>query len=134
MAGKPKGAGGSASPGRDLAAQGNVEITFEREKRARTRIIHIITTEPPIALGTERAQPPGSSAPSTYLHNANRLNDGVTVGVRTVVDLSDGSNGGINSTVRATAMKSHNETDADGADANIPSRSARKNARWRATI
>jgi hypothetical protein len=110
-----------------------IDIRFEREGRARTRIIHITATGQLIAPETEGAQP-SPFAPSSYPQNANQPNVFAEPGMRTVADPADGSNGGINPTVRANAMKSHHEAGGDGADANIGPHSARKNAGWKATI
>ena len=54
--------------------------------------------------------------------------------MRTVDDPADGPNGGVSSTVRANAMKTGHETDADGADGNFPPQSAPKKVGWSARL
>jgi hypothetical protein len=114
-----------------------IDIGFGREGRARTRIIHITTTGNPTAPETGGAQPSASSAPSAHLPKANPANGFAPPGLRTVGDLADGSKGGNGSSVRANLLKTHGESDADGADAIHPPRSAPENPGspgWRARL
>jgi hypothetical protein len=114
-----------------------IDIGFGREGRARTRIIHITTTGNPTAPETGGAQPSASSAPSAHLPKANPANGFAPPGLRTVGDPADGSKGGNGSSVRANLLKTHGESDADGADAIHPPRSAPENAAspgWRARL
>jgi hypothetical protein len=92
---------------------------FEREGRARTRIIHI-TTGPSSAPETGGARPSTSSAPSADQLKSIPANGFASGGLRTVGDRADGSRPTDGSTVRANSLKTNGETDADGADANCP--------------
>ena len=111
-----------------------IDIGFEREGRARTRIIRITTTGKSASPETGGAQPSASSAPSADRPKANSGNGFASPGLRTVGDLADGSTGENGSTVRANPLKSNAETDADGADASHPPQSAPENAGWRARL
>ena len=111
-----------------------IDIGFEREGRARTRMIRITTTGKP-----PRQKPEGRNRP----HRPHRppirrkpipANGFASPGLRTVGDPADGSTGGNGSTVRANPLKSNGEDDADGADANHPPQSAPENAGWRARL
>lgn len=96
-----------------------IEIDFEREGRARTRIIRI-TTRQLSAPETGGARPSTSSAPSADQSKFIPANGFASGGLRTVADGSRCGNGSI---VRSNPLKSNGETDADGADANCPPRS-----------
>jgi hypothetical protein len=114
-----------------------IDIGFGREGRARTRIIHITTTGNRTVPETRRAQPSASSAPSAHLPKANPVNGFAPPGVRTVGDPADGSKCGSGSAVRGNLLKTHGETNADGAGANHPPRSAPENGGslgWRARL
>ena len=111
-----------------------IEIAFGREGRARTRMIHIITTGTPPAPETGGVRPSASSAPSAYPRKSNSANGFAVPGVRTVADPADGSTGGNGSTVRTNPLKISGETDADYADANYPPRSAPENTGRRARL
>ncbi len=94
-----------------------IEIGFEREGRARTRIIRI-TTGPSPTPETRGAAPSTSSTPSAHQPKLIPFNGFALPGLRTVGDDADGSKGGNGSIVRANSLKSNGETDADGADSN----------------
>jgi hypothetical protein len=111
-----------------------IEIAFEREGRARTRIIRVTTTGKPSARETEGVRPSASSAPSAYLPIANPANGFASHGVRTVGDPADGSTGGASSIVRANPLKTNAEDDADGSDATSPHRSASEKPGWSARL
>jgi hypothetical protein len=87
-----------------------------------------------IAPETKGAQPSASSAPSSPSEKVNRDSSFAARGMRTVGDPADGQRGGISSTVRANAMKTHGETYADGEDGNFPPQSAPKSAGWSARV
>lgn len=113
-----------------------IDISFEREGRARTRMIHI-TTGKPAAPETRGTQPSASSAPSADQPKLIPANGFASRGLRTVGDGADGSRNADGSTVRAKPLKTNGETDADGADANCPPRSAREETStpvWRARL
>jgi hypothetical protein len=112
-----------------------IDITFGREGRARTRIIHITTT----AQSSSRPEAGGprassSSAPSADPAKANPVNGFQAQGLRTVGGQTDRSTGGNGATIRATPLKKNHETDADGTDGNHPPQSAPENAGWRARL
>jgi hypothetical protein len=100
-----------------------IEISFEREGRARTRMIHITTS--PSLPGPEKAgeRPSVPSVPSASSLNANSANGFADTPLRTVAKDADGSGRAVVSTVRANPLKNDGGTAADGADANITHRS-----------
>ena len=113
-----------------------IEISFEREGRARTRIIHINTAEPP-SPETEGERPstsPASSAPDPKPNTSNGL---AQPSLRTVANNADGRDHDGVQTVRDRALN-HNEVDgADDADANCPPCSKLENTGtpgWRARL
>ena len=111
-----------------------IDIGFEREGRARTRMIHITTIGKPASPETQGAQPSASSTPAADQPKANSGNGFVSPDLRTVGSLADGSTGGNGSSVRTNPLKFNTETDADGADARHPRQSAPDNTGWRATL
>jgi hypothetical protein len=117
-----------------LLRQIGLDICFEREGRARTRVIRITTTGKLASSETGAAQPSASSAPSAYSPKATPLNGFAAPDMRTVGSLTDGSMGGNGAGVRDNPLKSHPGTAADGADAKHLPRSAPKNARWSARL
>jgi hypothetical protein len=97
-----------------------IEIGFEREGRARTRIIRITTGQSP-APETEGSRPSSPSAPSADNPKLIPANGFASQGLRTVGRDADGSRFGNGPFVRDNPLKSNGETDADGADAkNLP--------------
>ncbi|WP_245499802.1 hypothetical protein [Tepidamorphus gemmatus] len=98
-----------------------IEIGFEREGRARTRIIRI--AGPSSAPKTGGIQPSASSATSAIRPKNNPANGFAAPSARTVAAPADTAMGGNGATVRSNPLKSNGETDADGADANCPPRS-----------
>lgn len=110
-----------------------IEIGFEREGRARTRIIRI-TTGQSSAPETGGARPSAPSADPLRFNTADDFSPG---GVRTVGGAADDARNADGWTVRADLLKTNGETDADGADANHPPRSELENAGtlgWRARL
>lgn len=110
-----------------------IDIGFEREGRARTRIIRI-TSGLSSAPETRGEEPSASSAPSAELSKFGSGKDFPSLGLRTVGDGADGSSTGNSSTVRSTSLKSKGETDADVADADHPGQSAPENTGWRVRL
>jgi hypothetical protein len=110
-----------------------INISFEREGRARTRTIVITTTDDaaPENDGTRPSAPSASSTSPAKLNGNKRF---TATPLRTVVDDADGRARGTNSTVRASPLKSNGGNGADGADANLPPQSAPENAGWRARL
>jgi hypothetical protein len=111
-----------------------IDIGFEREGRARTRMIRITTTGKPASPETQGAQPSASSTPPADQPKPNSGNGFASPGLRTVGSLADGSTGGNGSPVRTNPLKSNTETDADGADARHPRQSTPENTGWRARL
>ena len=110
-----------------------IDISFEREGRARTRTI-VITTKDDPAPENEGTRPSAPSASSTSPAKLNGNKRFTATPLRTVVDDADGRARGTNSTVRASPLKSNGGNGADGADANLPPQSAPENAGWRARL
>jgi hypothetical protein len=110
-----------------------IEIGFEREGRARTRIIRI-ATGPSSAPETGGARPSASSASSADQPKLIPANGFASQTLRTVGGNADGSRSGNGPVVRNNPLKSSGETDADGADANCPPQSAPENKGWRARL
>ncbi|MGD9541203.1 hypothetical protein [Methylocystis sp.] len=100
-----------------------IDIGFEREGRARTRMIRI-TTGQSSAPETGGARPSASSAPSADQPKLIPANGFATRGLRMVGDGADGSRNADGSTIRAKPLKTNGETDADGADEDHPRQSA----------
>jgi hypothetical protein len=94
----------------------DINICFDREGRARTRVVRI-TVGSSFESKAGGMQPSAPSAPSAEA----RLNGFPLQGVRTVGDDADGACSGNGSTVRANSLKSNGAANADGADANRPS-------------
>jgi hypothetical protein len=110
------------------------DIGFEREGRARTRMIRIATTGEPAPPETRGAQPSASSAPPADRLKASCGNGLASPGPRTVGEFADGSAGQSGVTVRDNPLVSNDEADADGADADHPRKSAPGNLGWRARL
>jgi hypothetical protein len=113
-----------------------IEIGFQREGRARTRIIRI-TAGPSSAPETGGARPSAWSAPSAIPSRINPANGFATTGARTVAAPADGARSGNGATVRAIPLKTNAETAADCADANCPARSEPEETgtpAWRARL
>jgi hypothetical protein len=101
-----------------------IEIGFEREGRARTRIIRItITPQLPVP-DYDGARQSASSAPSAPLPKSNQANGLGAPALRTVGDNADGTDRGSAQTVRANPLISNDTAAADGADANFAPQSA----------
>ena len=111
-----------------------IDIGFEREGRARTRMIRITTTGQPVAPESRGLKPSASSAPSAETAKSNVGNGFETRNLRTVGDPADGSRGEISAIVRANPLKTNIETDADGADEILPPHSAPETTGWRARL
>jgi hypothetical protein len=111
-----------------------IDIGFEREGRARTRIIRIVTTANPASRETRRAQPSASSAPAVDRPKASSGNGFASLGLRTVGNVADDSSGEKGATFRANPLKSYAQVDADGADERHPAQSAPEELGWRARL
>ena len=104
-----------------------IEIGFDREGRARTRVIHITTAPGHPAPEHAGVRPSTSSASSASRPNSNPANGFVAPD-------ADGSGGGPAPIVPAIPLKSNGRTSADGAEANRPPQSAPKETGWRARL
>ena len=118
-----------------------IDISFEREGRARTRTIVITATPSQSAPENAGVQPSASSAPSATAPNSNPANSFGAPRPRTVATdadgLADGSSRDGTPTVRANPLNSTGGNGADGADANLPPQSAPKKAEtpgWSARV
>lgn len=111
-----------------------IDIGFEREGRARTRMIRITTTGIIASSETRVAKPSASSAPPADRPKASSGNGFASPGLRTVGEFADGPAGETGATVRANPLKSNAEADADGAAASNPRQSAPENTGWRARL
>src|SRR5579872_2083535 len=98
-----------------------IDVGFEREGRARTRMIRIITTGKPGSPETRGTQASASSAPPADRPNANS-GKGFA---------SPGETGGA---VRANPLKTNIQIGADGADEVHPPQSVPENAGWSARL
>jgi len=110
-----------------------IEIGFEREGRARTRVIRITSGELPLP-ETGGVRPSASSAPSANRMTLIPANGFASRGLRTVGGDVVGSRSDDGPIVRDNSVKSNGETDADGADANHSPHSGRGEERmpgWR---
>jgi hypothetical protein len=112
----------------------SIEIGFEREGRARTRVIRIAATPTPTTQDYAGARPSTSSASSAPVPKSSPANGFAVPRLRTVANNADGSGGGPIPTVRANPLKSNAGTGADGADASHPPHSALEKAGWRAGL
>jgi hypothetical protein len=111
-----------------------IEIAFEREGQARTRIIRITAASPLSSAEREGKFASVTSMSSVFTPKCNRIN-GFTASDEQAVGLAadakaDGRDGGTASTVRANPLKSSNKTATDGADAKIPAQSGPKKMAW----
>jgi hypothetical protein len=93
-----------------------IEVRFDREGKARTRIIHLTTTSrAPEQAGVQPSAPSASSAPLPKSNAAGFE----AAERRTIADEADGSGKGLTPTVPAKSLESKTKDAADGADANI---------------
>jgi hypothetical protein len=109
-----------------------VEISFEREGRARTRLIHITTASADPAPEQEGEQPSASSASSVPPPKPKPSNGFARPDLRTVA--ADGWGDGKTQTVCTNALSRNGEDGADDADANDPLESAPERLGWRARL
>ncbi|HEU4805661.1 MAG TPA: hypothetical protein VFS91_07620 [Nitrobacter sp.] len=113
-----------------------IDIDFDREGRARTRIIRI-TTRQSFTPETGGARPSAWSAPSADRPKLIPATGFGSHGLRTVGGDADGSRTDSGSIVRDNSLKINAETDADGADANCRPHSEPEKTRtlaWRARL
>ncbi len=101
-----------------------IEIGFDREGRARTRIITITTTQNHSAPENNVVRPSAPSASSAPMPKVSPTNGLAAAPLRTIASDADGSAQGHLPIVRANPLISNGVTAADGADANIAPKSA----------
>ncbi|WP_417719574.1 hypothetical protein [Salipiger sp.] len=95
-----------------------IEVSFEREGRARTRVIRITAAGAESVPERGGAQPSGPSAPSAPRPKSVPDNGFGAPDPRTVANDADGRVSGPVDSARANPLKLKDETVADGADAN----------------
>jgi hypothetical protein len=100
-----------------------IEIGFDREGRARTRVIRI-TAATPRRPDREGAGSSASSASSVPIPKSNQTRGFAAPDRRTVANAADGRGNGGAQTVRSNPLTHNGKEGADGADANRPQRSA----------
>src|SRR4051812_36978083 len=112
-----------------------IEIGFDREGQARTRIVRIAATAKHPAPEQAGIQPSIPSIPSAPMPKRNSANGFGALDLRTVANQADGSSGESVPTVRANPLRFIQETVADGMDANCPPQSGPEKTdanKWRA--
>jgi len=114
-----------------------IEVGFEREGRARTRIVRILLIPPSSPAESGRLRPSSPSAASAPTEKSKPDNGIEPAELRTVAADADGCGGGQVETVRSNPLKSNGGTVVDGADANCaPHSGSDKDGRrvWRGTL
>jgi len=111
-----------------------IEIGFEREGRARTRIIRITSISADPAPERGGAQPSAPSTSSAPRPNPNPVKGFAAPDLRTVANDADGPPNNVVGTVRANTLKSQDGTAADGADAKDQPQSAPGKTGWSARL
>jgi hypothetical protein len=111
-----------------------IEIGFEREGRARTRIIRITVADTPSTPECARVQSSAPSASSAFTTEPSQINGFFIPQPRTVATSADDSDRGSAPTVRVNPLTSNSEADADGADAKKLSHSASERTGWSARL
>ena len=99
---------------------GVIEIAFEREGHARTRIIRITTASNPLSPEYCGARPSAPSAPSATGGNPMGRNGFEPDPLRTVNDSADAGQIAAMPSVRANPLESRGGNAADDADASFP--------------
>ncbi|MEQ8745528.1 hypothetical protein [Pyruvatibacter sp.] len=114
-----------------------IEVSFEREGRARTRIIRITAAGAESVPERGGAQPSAPSAPSAPRPKSVPDNGFGAPDLRTIANDADGCAYGKVDSVRGNPMKSNGRDDADGADANCAAHSETEKTTatsWRARL
>lgn len=111
-----------------------IDIGFERDGRARTRMIRITTTGQTVAPESREARPSASSAPSAEPAKSNVGKGFVSQDLRTIGGQADGLMGETSAIVRANPLKDNFETDADVADAGNDPEQDSRGSRWKAIL
>jgi hypothetical protein len=124
----PRALAGRAAPGGDLPAKVGIEVRFDREGKARTRIIQLTPTSSSPAPEKPGVQPSAPSASPAPIPKSDAADGFEVAERRTVANEADGSGKGLVQTVPAKSLGSKAKDAADGADANITPGSARRRA------
>ena len=114
-----------------------IEISFERQGRARPRIISISGTARFAAAENREETSSAPSAQSALEPKASPVNGFVALSMRTEDNDADGTSVGPAPTVRANPLKLNAGNGADGVDANYPPQSAPEKSRavgWSARL
>lgn len=114
-----------------------IEVSFEREGRARTRIIRITAAGADLVPERGGVQPSAPSVPSAPRPKSIPDNDFAAPDPRTVANDADARASGPVDSARANSLKSKDETDADDADANCAAQSEPEKTEatsWRARL
>jgi len=111
-----------------------VDIGFEREGRARTRVIRIAAASSLRALDGAGAEPSAPSAPSAALSAFNPVNSLAMPVLRMVADRAGSIDCPSLPTVRGSTLKCVGRTDADGVNANYALQSAPEKTSWRTRL
>jgi len=130
----PRALGGRLRRAATFLRKIGIEIGFEREGRARTRIIHISAASADLALEREGMKPSALSASSASPPKPKLSNGFECPDLRTVANAADRRGDGETQIVRANALNWNVENDADDADADNPSQSACQKVGWRARL
>ena len=129
----PRALGGRLRRAATFLRKIGIQINFEREGRARTRIIRITAALSP-ASDWEGHGPSASSAPSAGSLKSNTANGFTAPHPRTVAHSADGPAVSETQTVCAKPLTHNEKDDADGADANCRSQSAPEKTHWSARL
>ena len=128
----PRALAGRLRRGATFLRKIGIEIGFDREGRARTRVIRITTTPFPVAPAAAEVRPSAPSAVSATMSKSNPANGFAPAPLRTVANTADGPEDVRGQSgaeiVRANSLKSKAGDAADGADANRPPQSAPEKA------
>lgn len=111
-----------------------IEIGFEREGRARTRVIRITAASADLVPERGGVQPSAPSASSAPRPKSSSVNGFAAPDLPTVANDADGPPNGTVEIVRADTLKSKDGTAADGADAKDKRQSASGKTGWSARL
>jgi hypothetical protein len=114
----PRGLAGRLRRAATFLRKVGIEISFDREGRARTRTIRITATQTLTGQEDAGVQPSSSSASSAPVPKSNWMNGSTAPDLRTVGDDADGTRGRPVPTVRPNPLTWNAGNAADGTDAN----------------
>jgi hypothetical protein len=123
----PRALGGRLRRAATFLRKIGVEISFNREGRARARTIHITTNDPSRPMSDKlRAGQSTQSTSSASTAGACADSSFPNAQARTVAEDTDGNGHSECATVRANELKNNSATAADDADASYPPQSGRQ--------